>query len=131
LGTSGQLGNGGILSESTPVVVSSPDGVIFASLNSSFNFSCAIGDDNNAYCWGDGVYGRLGNGTTQLSSTPTKVSFVAGAAVDKLILSGEYSCGILSNGKAYCWGRGGVLGTNTIQNDNNSTPLEVTMPIAN
>ena len=131
LGTAGQLGNGGFLSESTPVVVSSPDGVIFASLNSSFNFSCAIGDDNNAYCWGDGVYGRLGNGTTQLSSTPTKVSFVAGAAVDKLILSGEYSCGILSNGKAYCWGRGGVLGTNTIQNDNNSTPLEVTMPIAN
>ena len=131
LGTSGQLGNGALLSESVPVIVNSPNNVIFSDLASSSGFSCAIGDDGYTYCWGDGSYGRLGNGNTIVRSSPVKVQLPAGVSFGSLNVARNYSCGISSTGTAYCWGRGGVLGSNATQGLSNPVPLLVTMPIAN
>ena len=39
------------------------------------NHSLAIGQDGNAYAWGDNTYSQLGNGGTTQSSTPALVAF--------------------------------------------------------
>ena len=43
-----------------------------------WSFGCAIGNDNEGYCWGYGNIGVLGNGTAGTYYVPTKVTRPAG-----------------------------------------------------
>lgn len=45
-----------------------------ASMTSGFNFSCVLTSTGIAKCWGDGIYGKLGNGSITNRTTPTNVS---------------------------------------------------------
>ena len=81
--TDGQLGNGATSDQPTPTRVSSPagqgkadGGLTAARANAGRNHSLAIGQDGNAYAWGDNQYNQLGveQSLTQ-SSTPALVSF--------------------------------------------------------
>jgi alpha-tubulin suppressor-like RCC1 family protein/plastocyanin len=72
------------------------------------NYGCGIVSSGDAYCWGTNVYGQLGNGNTQPSSTPVAV---AGGLSFKSIHLGESqslfspnTCGITISDLAYCWG---------------------------
>ncbi|MFA7478759.1 MAG: hypothetical protein WC184_12870, partial [Acidimicrobiia bacterium] len=119
--SSGQLGNGNITHQNTPVKVSGNHS--FVSLVAGYIHSCALTTDGDAYCWGSGTSGQLGNGNTVDRVTPSKVSgdnsFVSIAAGD------THSCGITTDGDAYCWGynSNGQLGNgNTI---NQNTPTKV------
>jgi len=60
-GISGRLGTGTEVPQPTPAEVTSGD-LRFASLDVGAEHSCAIGTDNEAYCWGTNVFGELGNG---------------------------------------------------------------------
>ena len=53
--------------------------------------SLSIGQDGNAYAWGNNQYGQLGNGSTTQSSKPTLVSFnptllITGVRFDKTVV---------------------------------------------
>jgi alpha-tubulin suppressor-like RCC1 family protein len=78
--------------------------------------SCALTASGDAYCWGDGEFGQLGD-STQGSTTPQLVlgghTFVAIAA------GATHICALATGGAAYCWGNdtNGQLGT--------SVPLDV------
>ncbi len=70
--------------------------------------ACGIKDDNRIYCWGDNVYGALGNlpvGLNQFKDNPTEID---GGYNDWTALSAEdaMSCGIRDGGKLFCWGTG-------------------------
>ena len=68
--------------------------------------TCAIANNNQAYCWGNGIFGRLGNSSTIQRATP--VAIVQGEMPDlnvqQISAGGDHTCAIASDNKAYCWG---------------------------
>ena len=113
-GSNGQLGNGGTSDQTTPTLTSSlGTGRTAVALSSGYRHTCAILDDGNVSCWGDGSYGRLGNGGTSDKTTPTVTSSLGTGRTAVALASGLYhTCAILDNGDVSCWGLGayGQLG---------------------
>jgi hypothetical protein len=61
----------------------------------------------DTYCWGEGYFYSLGNGTQTSNPTPT---LVPGGLLFKNVTAaggGEVACGLATSG-AYCWGFGAV-----------------------
>ena len=116
-GTYGKLGNGGTTDSSIPVAVNQgaiPSGVSLISISAGANHTCAIGSDDWAYCWGQGTYGKLGNGGTAQSTEPVVVSnggISTGTRLVNISAGTNHTCVIGANW-AYCWGQGsyGELG---------------------
>jgi alpha-tubulin suppressor-like RCC1 family protein len=129
-GTSGQLGNGGSSDSSTPVQVTLPSGVTsWTAINSGTSFSCAIGNNGKAYCWGIGTSGQLGNSASSNSSTPVQVTFPSGVTSWTAVSAGyQTACAIGNNGKAYCWGYGGNAQIGNGGSSSYNSPQQVTLP---
>ena len=75
--------------------------------------TCAILDNGDVSCWGDGSDGQLGNGETSNKGTPTLTSSLGTGRTAVALSSGyTHTCAILDNGSVSCWGRGyyGQLG---------------------
>lgn len=70
----GQLGRGNGFASRIPVAVAQPSGVTFPQLSNGSYFTCAIDTNSQAYCWGRGDYGQLGNGGTSDEFSPVAVS---------------------------------------------------------
>lgn len=126
-----QIGDGTTTSRTTPVLVTLPSGVTsFKSVNAAKHSSCGIGNNDQAYCWGDNAYGQLGDGTTSDRSTPKIVTLTSGVTSWKSVVTGPYSasCGIGNNDRAYCWGTNtqGQIGDNSTSQRN--SPTAVTLP---
>ena len=100
--------------------------------------ACGQTNDGVAYCWGSDRYGQLGNGvgspgtcafTDPCSVLPVQVdttSIVGSTVFVQLAAGDHHTCGITSEGVAYCWGEGGwgVLG-----DGNTSAISEVPVPV--
>lgn len=123
----GSLGDGHADKASLPVEVVAP-GKTFVSVTVGGSFSCAVTDQHEAYCWGDGGTGEggvgvLGNGTTDFAGTPVPVT----QSVPFASISGGmmHVCALSDAGHAYCWGDGedGNLGNNTT--DGSLVPVPV------
>ena len=72
--------------------------------------ACAV-TESATRCWGKGTEGQLGIGVTPVDTTPV---IVAGAPpLVSLVAGTAHTCGLDSEGNAYCWGsnQGGQLGT--------------------
>ena len=137
-GTNGQIGNGEGANQSRPVVVETAADTPLANVTEislGNAHTCAI-SDGNAYCWGLGTLGRLGNGAFDRQNRPVIVETAENtplANVSAIAVGSAHSCAI-ADGHAHCWGRGtsGQLG-NGLQEDQNrpvvvetaaNTPLE-------
>jgi hypothetical protein len=83
--------------------------------------TCALTEDGDIWCWGANRYGQLGNGTTSVSSGPTKVR--ARVSFRAVSAGKTHTCAIDIAGGAWCWGGNfvGKLGTG----DTTSSPLPV------
>ncbi|WP_440993745.1 RCC1 domain-containing protein [Cysteiniphilum litorale] len=112
-----------------PTPVKMPDSVVFTAIESNWDFSCALGSDNNAYCWGRNDYGQLGDGSTTSKYQPTLVKMPTGVNFTAVSLGGSYACALGDDNNAYCWGynRSGQLGDGSIANK--YQPTLVKMPI--
>ncbi|MCC6318516.1 MAG: Ig-like domain-containing protein [Gemmatimonadaceae bacterium] len=129
-GQSGQLGNGASTSSTAPVLVSASGpggGRVYSSIHSGENHTCGI-VVRAVYCWGENIYGQVGNGTTStVQATPTKVSGTGMAPLDFVQVSagGNITCGVTQVRAAWCWGAGfqGALGDG--QQVHRSTPVQV------
>ena len=96
--------------------------------------TCALLDDGNVRCWGEGAGGRLGYGnTTDIGDdeTPGSVGPVDLGPGRKAtaISAGDYhTCALLDDGSVRCWGNGyngelGYVSTNNV--GDNETPGSV------
>lgn len=111
----GQLGNNLAGSQSRPVLVKGAlDGKKVLKITAGAQFTCAVIETNQIYCWGRNTYGQLGNGTTASSSSPALVSTAAGSGLVAWISAGtDHVCSVIYNPTintppnmpAYCWGR--------------------------
>jgi len=69
-------------------------------MNSSH--TCAVLATGEVKCWGDNIFGQVGDGTWDDRSTPTTVVGLPGSATS-VSTGSDYSCAI-ADGAAYCWG---------------------------
>lgn len=128
-GSSGVLGNGGSAVIGTPVAVVMPGSLGVKKISMSDEFACAIASDDNAYCWGTGVSGEMGNALYTALSPPVAVSKLPGVLDGKTVTSisttAHSACVVASDNKIYCWGGGvdGQLANNISANSN--VPVEV------
>lgn len=123
LNDDGEIGDGTQTNRLVPTQVSG--GSTWKQVSAGDWHNCGLKSDSTAWCWGYNGDGRLGTGKktdAQLVPAP-----VAGGGTWKMIDSGYfYSCGVKTNGKAYCWGRNnyGRLGTGSLEK-NETTPTPV------
>jgi alpha-tubulin suppressor-like RCC1 family protein len=101
----GELGNGTTTSSLTPVAVSG--GVAFAALSASYGTTCGVTTSGAAYCWGWNGYGQLGTGTSTLIY-PTPVPVSGGLTFATVSTGYLHTCGVTTQGAAYCWGDNSV-----------------------
>jgi len=125
---SGGVGDNTITDRWVPTAVTMPGGITFSSLEGGYIHSCALATTGAAYCWGANSYGRVGDGTTIDRLIPTAVTMPGGVTFSSIAGGGYHSCGLATNGAAYCWGFNaqGQVGDNT--NTDRSLPTAVTMP---
>lgn len=130
----GQNGGGPHVSSSSlvpaPIGVNSPvNGKIITQIDAGYEHTCALAD-GNAFCWGYGNNGRIGDGTTARRLLAVPVQLTDGLAADSAVsisAGKRHSCTI-SRGSAYCWGNNasGELGNNTTSNS--TTPKKTQSP---
>ena len=119
----GRLGNGSTSNRTSPREVSGS--ATWKTIDVGTVHTCGIKTNDTAWCWGANSNGQLGDGTSGTDRlSPVEVS---GSATWKAISAGgTHSCGLKTDGTAWCWGRnnGGQVGDNTSGTDRLS-PVEV------
>jgi alpha-tubulin suppressor-like RCC1 family protein len=131
VGSNGQLGYGGTLAANArPLQVVSPTGISWTQVSAGNAHSCGVDTDGRAYCWGAGNSGQLGYGSTSITQ-PWTLRVVSSSQISWTQVSAgtSHSCGVDTNGRAYCWGAGtsgrlGYGGTNA----SNPWPLRLVSP---
>jgi alpha-tubulin suppressor-like RCC1 family protein len=135
----GELGNGtnSNSSSAVPVAVSfsgySPlkRVVTIRQISAGINFGLALGSDGEAYGWGDGTSGQLGNGAMTSSDVPVAAAAGAvpsGTTFTQLAAGLINSLALGSNGRVYAWGwnSDGQLGNGSTSPSN--VPVAVSAP---
>jgi alpha-tubulin suppressor-like RCC1 family protein len=111
-GEFGQIGDGGAAAEvqsPTAVDTSTISGAkIFTQLVAGGGHNCGLTTEGVAYCWGWDEYGQVGSGSaapSRLRPTAVDTSTISGAKTFAQLIAGNaHSCGITTDGVAYCWG---------------------------
>ena len=101
----GRLGDGTTTEHWTPVAVQAPAGVSLSAVSAGSGHACANGSNGKVYCWGTGLFGRIGNGSTGNSLIPAAVSVSEGVTLSGVTSGGYHSCAVSAAGPAYCWGQ--------------------------
>jgi len=96
----------------------------FSSISSGDGFTCFLLGQGGVKCWGDNHLGALGDGMTQTSSLPVKVSGLS-TGVTAISAGGDHACALLKNGGVKCWGYNeyGQLGDGTVESSRH--PIDV------
>jgi len=106
----GQLGDGGMVSMSSPVRVAGLPGRA-VDIGVGEHHTCAIVEGGRLMCWGYNRMGQLGDGSYLNRLTPTDVLGLS-SGVQAVSTGGWHTCALLSTGAVKCWGSGsgGTLG---------------------
>ena len=92
----------------TPEFIGRPDPLTWTSVTAGAEHSCGLTSTGEAYCWGKGSSGQLGDGTRTNPWTPMLVSGRhTWASVDA---GSHHTCGVTTAGEAYCWGDNWTVG---------------------
>jgi alpha-tubulin suppressor-like RCC1 family protein len=86
--------------------------------------TCALLDNGNVKCWGEGSSGRLGQGSTsdlgdgagEMGDNLDPVDLGTGRTATAISAGEKYTCALLDNGNVKCWGEGsfGRLGQGSV-----------------
>lgn len=106
-GTASFLGNGTTSGSTTPTAVANPSAsnpLTYESVNVGQTHACGFTSQHQAYCWGSGSNGVLGDADPQ--DTTVLVPVAVNTTVAFRASSAAYNggCGIGTNNTTYCWG---------------------------
>jgi alpha-tubulin suppressor-like RCC1 family protein len=128
----GSLGTGVELNSTRSVPTAVAGSHIWRAISASMLHSCGVTTAGDAFCWGFGDAGQLGNGTYDATPTP---SLVLGAITFNSVTSRggggtqtQMTCGLDTTNAAWCWGgnQNGQLGNGTMGGGlRDSVPLPV------
>lgn len=99
----GQLGIG-VVGGSSDLPVAVSGGHIFQSVTVGWFSACGITTSLDAYCWGVGSFGRLGNGQQEEDPVPTPTLVHGGHKFNRLDMGSQHTCAVTVDNQAYCWG---------------------------
>lgn len=126
----GELGTGITGLESGERYIATPQpvlgGLTFQAVSAGAYFTCGLTASGAAYCWGQNDVGELGTGS--VSGPKSSPEAVVGGHVFRAITSGVFhTCGLDTQGTAYCWGYNnfGQLGAGST-----AAPSAVAVPTA-
>jgi alpha-tubulin suppressor-like RCC1 family protein len=128
LGTQAALSScAGVPCALQPALVANDSGLTWRSVSAGRSHTCAVATTGSAWCWGNGGWGVLGNGSNANSPVPVRVPFGLWAYV---VAGDEHTCAVGTDGVAYCWGRNqnGQVGSGSIQFAYATTPTPVAGP---
>ena len=122
--SAGNIGAGTRLDlAATPVGVVGGDR--FVTLSAGDAFTCGLTAAGAPYCWGNGAYGRLGDGTVD-SVRVAPVAVAGGLMLRSLSAGRRHACGLTREGLALCWG-GNSTGALGIPSTTDHSPLPVSV----
>lgn len=133
--TQGQLGLGDSIARRHPEEVRGPGGVgilnRIVAIAAGNDHSLALRNDGTVLAWGQGLFGQLGNGTTDRAVYPTQVTGPGGTLFDNvaaIAAGGTHSVFLRRDGTVWCCGYNiwGELGDGT--RDQKNTPTIVLSP---
>jgi len=64
--------------------------------------TCALMVSGGVRCWGDNLYGQLGDGTTTDRKTPQTSDVLTG--VQAIAAGDSHTCALMDSGGVRCWG---------------------------
>jgi len=118
LNSSGQLGDGTTENRNEPILVDGLEGKI-TSISAGAEFTCALNDANDVFCWGNNSSGQLNDGTEDHSSIPVKTTTVSSDTV--LISGGSLELqGITSDGTMQLWNSQPVIPVTGLPEEDNA-----------
>jgi alpha-tubulin suppressor-like RCC1 family protein len=125
---SGQLGDGGSVSRSTPVAVMLPAGTAVKAVAAGGRHTLAVTRSGELLAWGYNFDGQLGDGTTTGRRTPVRVTLPGGAKVVAVAAGSSHSLAVTTAGKVLAWGSNeyGQLGDGTTTDRHR--PVAVRLP---
>lgn len=117
------VGEAGLPGSRTPAQVARSQA--YVSVSAGTDYTCAVDEPGTGYCWGAGVYGQLGLGTTADENSPRVVSRPSFSAI--AASNGTHTCGVTPSRQLYCWGSGeaGQLGNPS------TTATALPLPVVN
>ena len=125
-GNYGRLGHGNSDNKLVPtqVIALREHKVIDAALGSEDSHTLCATMDGLVFAWGDGEYGKLGNGSSKSSKLPVLVENLP--RIHRVFAGTHFSVALSVEGKLYSWGKeqGGCLGHGVVNkhNQNVETP---------
>jgi alpha-tubulin suppressor-like RCC1 family protein len=124
-GAIGDITADGVLT--VQAILVSPE-IVVETISAGGSYSCGLTASGNAYCWGQGDYGKLGNGTTGYKVAPEPVAMPAGVSFTSISTGSSHTVALTASGTAYAWGMNvrGHLGNGTTRGS--SVPVAVKMP---
>lgn len=102
--------------------------------------TCAILDDDSVKCWGDASRGQLGydspadqGGNPGSMTSLATVDLGLGRSAKQISLGYDFTCAVLDNDEAKCWGRNleGQLGYDSLTNEGNAPGDMAALPYLN
>jgi len=99
----------------------------FQRIRAGGSHTCAIALDFRVHCWGDNLFGELGDPAVRNSAVPIAVS--SGDTFIDLAVGGAHTCGLRTDGVVLCWGANahGQLGIGTVGNGS-AIPTPIQLP---
>ena len=84
-------------------------------------------DDSSIFCWGRNYHGQLGTGDYLDRAGAERLAIPQGSQPVSIVAGHQYSCTLLSDGEALCWGdnSAGQLGTVSLVNETSPTPVQI------
>ena len=112
----------GLIAQTAADTAVAEDGA--AAVSVGLSHACVLTTAGGVKCWGNNLYGQLGNGNTTDSLIPIDVAGLT-EGVSKIAAGSLHSCALLSSGGVKCWGFNGDgrLGNGTLINS--SVPVDV------
>jgi alpha-tubulin suppressor-like RCC1 family protein len=133
----GDMPGNGTVSSSSPVAIRT-SGALLNKTIKGFTIAdsqnvgdanlCVLASDDQAYCWGMGSVGQLGNGSSASKFEPTaldKTGVLSNKTIKGISTKQQTTCVLASDDKGYCFGKNDMYQLGLGHTANSLVPVEV------